>query len=461
MRRDSDRAGHSSLKLSTSFQCVILYIHAGAGYSHRSCHHVVQSSGCHSNPFKGQFGLHIIFEMPAEYESPHFQAGDAQNDKWYFMMHDLEVVPENWKMGQVDTGHHAFGFPVFLLVFFLTFDVSVASIATYLPSSTEDHATFTDTTTRTAVPPTLTPVEEASVLKGDNIVVVGEDDDGNYENYIRNPDGRTEDGLVPIGIRNEEGAIEPLPIDVEEAHFGGVSQNNPQKKMDNTDIEHTQSLPPSDLPSSSTIADRGDVDAQIEIDTQQLQYLVLDNLAIRGQRHARTSPSSTILSPTIFFHINRCIRITLSSGECPGFESRRTLTHTDMETQVSPTESVNPIQSFDDTTMDDQIEEDAPTPKPVQKKKKNVERSRTAIAKTADVGIISGVWGMNLECRIGSFPNFKASDSSTTPGFIFELSLEMDDLGFEPRSPQGERQIQRQASEATEECLEIVQLYAF
>ncbi|KAJ7217029.1 HORMA domain-containing protein [Mycena pura] len=491
------------------------------------------------------FKLFYTDETPAEYEPPHFQAGDAQKDKWYFMTHDMEEVPDNWKMGRVDTGHHAFGFTSFAASIFLTFDnsvnLSVASIATYLPSSTEDdHATFTGTTTRTAVPPTLTPVEEASVraeqaakqladadsrnivwsadtaVEGDDIDADGEDDEGNYGNEIWNTDGtsRTEDGLVPIGIRNEEGSIEPLSIDVEEAHFGGVSQNvptrlydlNAQKKLDNSDIEKTQSLPdpfgagqdsrpssrneslpPSDLPSSSTIADRGDVDAQIDIDTQRLQHLALDNAI---------SEDSEML---------------------------------DMETQVSPAESVDPIQSFEDTAMDDRIEEDAPTPKPVQKKKKNVEdrglqcecdvviedqmcfcedcgrwyhicfhstkdgripeefvcfdcrlradnswelikvdlypkmlskfkdlalfRRAIKVVETynpqivADFGKIVGklrqyprstalqTIGERRSFHFVALRSLKVSDSSTTPGFIVELTLEMDDLGFvEPRS---------------------------
>jgi hypothetical protein len=47
-----------------------------------------------------------------------------------------------------------------------------------------------------------------------------------------------------------------------------------------------------------------------------------------------------------------------------------------METQVNPAESVDPIQSFGDTAMEDQIE-DMPTPKPLktaQKKKDVVDR---------------------------------------------------------------------------------------
>ncbi|KAJ7137828.1 HORMA domain-containing protein [Mycena epipterygia] len=314
------------------------------------------------------FKLFYTDETPAEYEPPHFQAGDAQKDKWFFMTHDLDEVPDKWSMGQLKTGHHSV-------------NLSVASIATYLPSSTEnDHATFTGTTTRVAAPPTLTPVEEATIRAeqaakqskdaesrnivwsadaSDELDAEGEDD----PDYVRIADG----SFVPVGVRNEAGVIEPLPasMDIEEAQFGGVSQTvptrlydvNAQQKFDNTDLEQTQtfpnfpdpsqdsrppsrghspstssghghgedlfdpsaSLPPSDLMSPLTSGDEGD------IDTQMLQNLMLDNQAM-------TEDSEML----------------------------------DMETQVNPGESVDPIQSFGDSAMEDQIE-DMPTPKPLKK----------------------------------------------------------------------------------------------
>ncbi|KAJ7461584.1 HORMA domain-containing protein [Mycena latifolia] len=322
------------------------------------------------------FKLFYTDETPADYEPPHFQAGDAQKDKWFFMTHDLDEVPDKWSMGQLNTGHHSV-------------NLSVASIATYLPSSTEnDNATFTGTTTDLAAPPTLTPIEEATVraeqaakqsrdAEARNIVwpadaaVEGEDLDAESEDdpeYVKAADG----SFVPVGIRNEAGVIEPLPMDLEEAHFEGVSQTvptrlndlNAQQRFDNSEIEQTQtfpefpqpsqdsappsrghspstssghghdaglfdqsaSLPPSDLMSPLTSGDEED------IDTQMLQNLVLDNQAM-------TEDSEML----------------------------------DMETQVHPAESLDPIQSFGDTAMEDQIE-DMPTPKPLKKtqKKKDV-----------------------------------------------------------------------------------------
>jgi hypothetical protein len=58
-------------------------------------------------------------------------------------------------------------------------------------------------------------------VEGDDLDAEGDDDD----EYVRNADG----SFVPIGVRNEDGVIEPIPMDVEEAHFGGVSQTVPTR----------------------------------------------------------------------------------------------------------------------------------------------------------------------------------------------------------------------------------------
>ncbi|KAJ7264961.1 HORMA domain-containing protein [Mycena haematopus] len=302
------------------------------------------------------FKLFYTDETPAEYEPQYFQAGDVQKDKWFFMTHDLDEVPDKWSVGQLATSHHSV-------------NLSVASIATYLPSSTEnENATFAGTTSRGPAAPSLTPVEEAAVraeqaakqskdaetrnvvwpadfgVEGDDLDAEGDDD----PEYVKNADGN----FVPIGVRNEDGVIIPIPMDVEEAHFGGVSQTvptrlrdlNAQKRFDKTDLEQTQtfpdfhsssqgslppshlfdrhpSLPSSDLMSLLTSASEGE-----DVDTQMLQDLVLNNQAV-------TEDSEML----------------------------------DMETQVYPAE--DPIQSFQDAHMEDQIE-DMPTPKPLKKSPK-------------------------------------------------------------------------------------------
>jgi meiosis-specific protein HOP1 len=46
-------------------------------------------------------------ETPIDYEPPHFQAGDAEKDKWFFMTHDVHEVPDRWSIGKLYTGHHS------------------------------------------------------------------------------------------------------------------------------------------------------------------------------------------------------------------------------------------------------------------------------------------------------------------------------------------------------------------
>lgn len=139
-------------------------------------------------------------------------------------------------------------------------NLSVTSVATYLPSSTEhDGDTFAGTTSRRAVPPTLTPAQEVSLrakqtekqIKDadarnvawsvEEAVEVGDDDaDGDDDpDYIKQPDGSyvkiiheaTLGSMVPVGLRNELGVIEPLdiPKNIDEALFGGISEIVPTR----------------------------------------------------------------------------------------------------------------------------------------------------------------------------------------------------------------------------------------
>ncbi|KAJ6563234.1 HORMA domain-containing protein [Mycena sp. CBHHK59/15] len=275
------------------------------------------------------FKLFYTDETPAEYEPPHFQAGDAEKDKWFFMTHDLDEVPDKWTVGQLNTGHHSV-------------NLSVASIATYLPSSTEnDHATFTGTTTRLAAPPTLTPVEEANIraeqaakqskdADARNIVwsadVAVELSDLDAEadddpDYVRSADG----SFVPIGVRNEDGDIEPLAMAPEEAQFGGVSQAVPTRLHD--------------------LVRSGDC------------------LRVFG-----TSPSSRTQSRTsITRALSRRSR-SLTSAKTVPQDFAEISGMADMETQVFPAETLDPIQSFGEEPMEDQIE-DQSTPKARKKEK--------------------------------------------------------------------------------------------
>lgn len=206
-------------------------------------------------------------ETPANYEPPHFQAGDSEKDKWFFMTHDLDEIPEKCSIGKIQTGHHSV-------------NLSVTSIATYLPSSTEhDHGIFAGTTVRGSTVPTLTPLEEASFCAhqaekqredADNRNVVWSadadlelhDEDAEGEDdpeYIRGPDGRYKaigleresQQIAPIGIRNKEGDIEKLPFAPDgEAQFVGFCENVPTRlkeinakiALETTGFEETQPL---------------------------------------------------------------------------------------------------------------------------------------------------------------------------------------------------------------------------
>lgn len=140
---------------------------------------------------------------------------------------------------------------IYIFLFF-SINVSVTSIATYLPSSTDnDQTLFSGTTTRAAAAPSLTPVEEAGLraeqaekqiqdADARNIVwpvenaVDPEDLDAEGEddpNYRRTANGTyvRVDTMVPVGIRNEAGDIDPIIIDVEETHFAGISQTVPTR----------------------------------------------------------------------------------------------------------------------------------------------------------------------------------------------------------------------------------------
>ena len=137
-------------------------------------------------------------------------------------------------------------------------NLSVTSIASFLPSSTGQDEVFAGLAPYTGARPTLSPIQEAAFCKQQaekqredaetrNVVWSGEnslevdDLDGECEDdpdYVRLPDGRYEkiDAMSPIGIRNKEGNIEPIACAVleqpSEAQFGGFSENVPIRLQD-------------------------------------------------------------------------------------------------------------------------------------------------------------------------------------------------------------------------------------
>ncbi|KAF4608196.1 DNA binding protein [Pleurotus pulmonarius] len=205
---------------------------------------------------KRRFATFKVFyteSTPPEYEPPNFRPGDQKKDKWYFMTHDMDEMPEKWSLGSVETGHHSV-------------DVNVRSVVSYLPSSTEnDDSTFAGTISVDNNAHKLTPVQEANarVVEAENQlkdaeqrniawavdgVVVGDEDaegeeDPEYElgpegQYVRaTPKGPVvPNENVPVGMRSTDGEIIPLArphhadegsMDIDEAHFGGISEEVP------------------------------------------------------------------------------------------------------------------------------------------------------------------------------------------------------------------------------------------
>ena len=43
-----------------------------------------------------------------DYEPPHFEAADMDKDKWYFMTHTFDELPDRYSVGKLDTGHHSY-----------------------------------------------------------------------------------------------------------------------------------------------------------------------------------------------------------------------------------------------------------------------------------------------------------------------------------------------------------------
>lgn len=100
------------------------------------------------------FKLFYHDHTPDDYEPPHFRAGHPKDDKWFFTTHGRNEVPEKCSVGQVQTGWHGV-------------DMRVASVSAFLPSAEDNNAPFMGTTGGEpgGAPPVLTPVEEATLRK--------------------------------------------------------------------------------------------------------------------------------------------------------------------------------------------------------------------------------------------------------------------------------------------------------
>ncbi|KAF9469301.1 HORMA domain-containing protein [Collybia nuda] len=344
---------------------------------------------------KRRFATFKVFyteDTPSDYEPPHFQAGDAEKDKWFFMTHDLDEVPDKWSIGKVETGHHSV-------------NLNITSIATYLPSSTEhDNAPFAGTTHHRPNQLTLTPIQEATVRAQQierqnkdaderNIVwsvediVELHDIDGECEDdpdYVKLPDGSYEkiifhssgsDFVTPIGLRNEVGEIEPLPqtMNSEEVCFSGISEPVPTRLDQlNSDIvskfsniEQTQVLESltQDLSMPSRSGQHLLPSSIVQHDTSPSQTRY--KRGIVGFDSSMSSFSSTLSSPGS--KVNNQALTTFTSNQYTTVNDVEML---DIETQpqaaVSVPDTIESIKSYELYSAQNFIETDVPTPKASQ-----------------------------------------------------------------------------------------------
>ncbi|KAG6833073.1 hypothetical protein H0H87_011818 [Tephrocybe sp. NHM501043] len=393
-------------------------------------------------------------KAPINYEPPHFQAGDEEKDKWYFMTHDLDEVPDKWSIGKVNTGHHSV-------------NLSVTSIATYLPSSSTPHnnAAFGGTTMKSPPAPNLTPAQEASIRaaqaeqqiidaqtrnvawSGDESVEFG-DADGEGEDdpeYMRLPDGTYKriasavpEVLVPSGIRNSEtGNIEPLcvPMDVEETHFAGVSEKLPtklnelnlEKANETSNMEQTQvveDLFTHDVPMPSLSPDRLSPTSSLTADP-------IFHSSSSGS--AWSAPSASPATSSISRQGSDIDMDMLKDLQAqPSIDETVSL---DMETQVEP------IESFGDETVEQVTEGDHITPR----------RTGSSDKKTIPRNAMSDN-GLQCDCGIdehlatflgGCLPDWKEKARIVIlieigpphagpygTGFLVQQTKTLDDLGF-------------------------------
>ncbi|KAG1827598.1 HORMA domain-containing protein [Suillus subaureus] len=252
----------------------------------------------------GNFKLFFNEDAPDDYQPPHFQAADAEANKWFLTTHATGEIPERTSIGQVNAGWHGL-------------DMKVVSVSSYLPSISEDNnAPFAGITSHTA--PKLTPVEEARIRVEDaqlqkkdalerNIVwSVDEDEDAEGEMVIDEGIVLSRFGgdivMAPVGIRSEDGGVQPFSqvnVTSSRAHaqYGGMSESTPIRVGDLNirkaahDIEETQQIPPTQeivmgspipapssnktpsLPASDVASSASAISTQ-EVDTQCLQDLL-------------------------------------------------------------------------------------------------------------------------------------------------------------------------------------------
>ncbi|KAK1227809.1 hypothetical protein PQX77_009184 [Marasmius sp. AFHP31] len=341
------------------------------------------------------FKLFYTEDTPSEYEPPHFKPGNYEKDKWHLMTHDFDEVPDRWSVGKIDSGYHAV-------------EVNVSSIATYLPSSTEhDNEPFAGlTSARPSTMPSVTPAEEETrraeqnerqledaekrnvVWSAEGIEVGDADGDYDLDPECVQPSPPPN---VPIGIRNAEGGIDPVPehpeataMEVDEAQVYGVTQIIPtrlQEIMTNKPssalmIPETQSVIPTQEASTGNCLPPSDIPPPDDDDDD-----ILDTPT--PMPRGRSSFHRQILSPTSSHSSIEEIPETQIVNDCVKVDDMEML---DMETQpfdFAATQTVDTIESSGN-----------------DKAPENEQAVKKAVTTKPDDGIIDCECGISKECEV-------------------------------------------------------------
>ncbi|KAG9312996.1 hypothetical protein JVU11DRAFT_6434 [Chiua virens] len=250
----------------------------------------------------GNFKLFFNDNTPDDYQPPYFRADDVNSNRWFFTTHRTAEVPESTRIGKLETGWHGVS-------------MKVVSVSSFLPSSTEDNnAPFTGLAAR--CPPKLTPVEEARLRVEDAEL---QKEDALNRNVVWDADADedapgedvTDEGIVlarcgadgamvPIGIRGDEGAMLPIPVQVNAnnvVEYGGHRDPTPthvgyliapQGESPLPSLPHLPSLPPSDIRDSSSSV----------ISTQQIDTAVLQaKLRNNGRNRIESNAGGLVSAP--------------------------------------------------------------------------------------------------------------------------------------------------------------------
>ncbi|KAG6330851.1 hypothetical protein ID866_8238 [Astraeus odoratus] len=175
---------------------------------------------------------------PDDYQPPHFCAGDIDSHKWFFATHKTSEMPEKMSIGNFETGWHGV-------------NMEVTSVSCYLPSVTEDnYAMFTGITSNSV--PRLTPLEEAQLRAEDaelqrkdalnrNVIWNADDEEASEEDMVV---ARYNDvsSMGPVGVRDGDGVIKPIPELHSHAIAGNPAQLAGEPQHTPTGVDHLIAL---------------------------------------------------------------------------------------------------------------------------------------------------------------------------------------------------------------------------